>query len=142
MSTGSHILDVLQACVILTWSFYAEAKWIEVWIFAGFQIRASVPLRLNFPGTFSTHCSTSPGAYLPPPRDNRDLELRRRTLWMAVALDRLASVGGWAHALPKQWIATEFPLRKVDFEADYPTEVRTHLSDRILCINHFPESPP
>ena len=61
---------------------------------------------------------------------------------MAIALDRLASVGGWAHALPKQWIATEFPLRMVDFEIDYPPEVRIHTDNRFLYMNFWLEFHP
>ncbi|KAF9240865.1 hypothetical protein BU15DRAFT_87440 [Melanogaster broomeanus] len=53
------IFAVVQACILLSWYFYQEGRWVEIWVFAGFQTRIAVPLRLNYPGTFSTH-----GSYL------------------------------------------------------------------------------
>lgn len=115
MASGAEIFSVLQACIILSWYFYAEGRWVEVWIFAGFQTRVAVPLRLNHPGTFSSHGSGSPGAYLDPPKNDQDLEMRRRTWWMAIVFDRIASVGGWLHGIEYRHIATELPLRSEDF---------------------------
>lgn len=91
---------------------------MEVWIFAGFLTRVAVPLRLNYPGTFTTHGNNSPGAYLAPPRDFRDLESRRRTWWMTIVFDRIASVGGWIHAVDERDLGTELPLRNCDFESE------------------------
>ncbi|KAG5342378.1 hypothetical protein C0989_002213 [Termitomyces sp. Mn162] len=108
----------MQACILLSWYFYQEGRWVEVWIFAAFQTRVAVPLRLNYPGTFSTHGNNSPGAYLPPPKDLRDLESRRRTWWMTILFDRIASVGGWIHAIDERDLGTELPLRIQDFESE------------------------
>jgi hypothetical protein len=91
MASGEDIFPVLQACILLCWYFYQEGRWVEVWIFAGFLTRVAVPLRLNYPGTFTTHGNNSPGAYLAPPRDFRDLESRRRTWWMTIVFDRIGS---------------------------------------------------
>ncbi|KIM85323.1 hypothetical protein PILCRDRAFT_817327 [Piloderma croceum F 1598] len=118
MATGEEIFSVMQACIILSWYFYQEGRWVEVWIFAGFQTRVAVPLRLNYPGTFSTNGNNSPGAYLAPPKDFRDLESRRRTWWMTIVFDRIASVGGWIHAIDERDLGTEFPLRNEDFESE------------------------
>ncbi|KAH9486846.1 hypothetical protein JR316_0000911 [Psilocybe cubensis] len=97
----------------------AKGRWVEVWIFAAFQTRVAVPLRLNYPGTFSTHGNSSPGAYLAPPKDLRDLESRRRTWWMTIIFDRIASVGGWIHAVDERDLGTELPLRTADFESEH-----------------------
>ena len=118
MATGQDIFPVMQACIILSWYFYQEGRWVEVWIFAGFQTRVAIPLRLNYPGTFSSQGGATPGAYLPPPRDFKDLESRRRTWWMTIMFDRVVSVGGWLHGVDERDIGTEFPLRMVDFEQD------------------------
>ncbi|KAI0673525.1 hypothetical protein C8Q78DRAFT_969110 [Trametes maxima] len=115
MATGQDIFPVMQACIILSWYFYQEGRWVEVWIFAGFQTRAAVPLRLNYPGTFSAIGAT-PGAYLAPPKDLKDLESRRRTWWMTIMFDRIVSVGGWLHGVDEKDIGTELPLRRIDFE--------------------------
>ncbi|KAL5495283.1 hypothetical protein ACEPAI_746 [Sanghuangporus weigelae] len=120
MASGAHIFDVLQACIILSWYFYTEGRWVEVWIFSGFQTRVAVPLRLNHKGTFSTHGAGSPGAYLPAPKDHKELEMRRRTWWMSVVLDRIVSVGGWLHGVEYKHIATELPLRRTEFESELP----------------------
>ena len=118
MASGEDIFFVMQACILLSWYFYQEGRWVEVWIFAGFQTRVAVPLRLNYPGTFSTHGNNSPGAYLAPPKDMRDLESRRRTWWMTIMFDRIASVGGWIHAVDERDLGTELPLRTKDFESE------------------------
>lgn len=118
MATGQDIFPVMQACIILSWYFYQEGRWVEVWIFAGFQTRAAIPLRLNYPGTFSAIGAASPGAYLAPPKDLKDLESRRRTWWMTVMFDRIASVGGWVHGIDERDIGTELPLRRIDFDVE------------------------
>jgi hypothetical protein len=123
MASGEDIFSVMQACILLSWYFYQEGRWVEVWIFAAFQTRVAIPLRLNYPGTFSTHGNNSPGAYLAPPKDLRDLESRRRTWWMTIIFDRIASVGGWIHAVDERDLGTELPLRTSDFESE--VSVRT-----------------
>lgn len=69
------VLPWISSCVL---GFVAK-----VWIFAAFQTRVAIPLRLNYPGTYTTQGRNAPGAYLPPPKDIRELEARRRT-WYAV----------------------------------------------------------
>lgn len=118
IATGEDILQVVQACNLLSWYFYQEGRWVEVWIFAGFQIRVAIPLRLNYPGTFSTQSDALASAYLAPPKDVRDLETRRRTWWMAIIFDRIVSAGGWVHAIDEKDIGTELPLRGEDFCAE------------------------
>ncbi|KIM48115.1 hypothetical protein M413DRAFT_439826 [Hebeloma cylindrosporum] len=133
MASGEDIFSVMQACILLSWYFYQEGRWVEVWIFAAFQTRVAVPLRLNYPGTFSTHGNNSPGAYLAPPKDLRDLESRRRTWWMTIIFDRIASVGGWIHAVDERDIGTELPLRTDDFESESP--IPSNPQD--LCSSDF-----
>ncbi|OJT03012.1 hypothetical protein TRAPUB_6355 [Trametes pubescens] len=139
MATGQDIFPVMQACIILSWYFYQEGRWVEVWIFAGFQTRAAVPLRLNYPGTFSAIGASSPGAYLAPPKDLRDLECRRRTWWMTVMFDRIVSVGGWLHGVDERDIGTELPLRRIDFEAgaNVPPNPQDMFTDDVF-VRHPP----
>ncbi|KAL1951612.1 hypothetical protein VTO73DRAFT_761 [Trametes versicolor] len=139
MATGQDIFPVMQACIILSWYFYQEGRWVEVWIFAGFQTRAAVPLRLNYPGTFSAIGASSPGAYLAPPKDCRDLECRRRTWWMTVMFDRIVSVGGWLHGVDERDIGTELPLRRIDFEAgaNVPPNPQDMFTDDVF-VRHPP----
>ncbi|OSX67451.1 hypothetical protein POSPLADRAFT_1176282 [Postia placenta MAD-698-R-SB12] len=140
MATGQDIFQVLQACLLLSWYFYQEGRWVEVWIFAGFQARVAVPLRLNYPGTFSAQSSNAPGGYLPPPRDFRDLEARRRTWWMTVMFDRIVSMGGWVHSIDQRDIGTEFPVRLIDFEADSGIASNPQdLASKEVFIRHPPE---
>ncbi|KAF5375241.1 hypothetical protein D9758_000188 [Tetrapyrgos nigripes] len=140
MASGEDIFSVMQACIILSWYFYQEGRWVEVWIFAGFQTRVSVPLRLNYPGTFSTHGNNSPGAYLAPPKDLRDLESRRRSWWMTILFDRIASVGGWIHAVDERDLGTELPLRNEDFESEIPIPSNPQdLATPDVFIRHPPQ---
>ncbi|KAG2023389.1 nuclear protein [Coprinopsis cinerea AmutBmut pab1-1] len=140
MASGEDIFSVMQACILLSWYFYQEGRWVEVWIFAGFQTRVAVPLRLNYPGTFSTHGNNSPGAYLAPPNDLRDLESRRRTWWMTILFDRIASVGGWIHAVDERDLGTELPLRTEDFESGRQIPSNTqHLGQADVYTRHPPQ---
>ncbi|KAI9445291.1 hypothetical protein H4582DRAFT_2108984 [Lactarius indigo] len=111
MASGEDIFAVMQALCL-------TGRWVEIWVFAGFQTRTAIPLRLNYPGTFARQSGGSPGAYLAPPKDPLDLELRRRTWWMAVLFDRIVSVGGWVHGIDERDIGTELPLRSLDFETN------------------------
>ncbi|XP_006454415.1 hypothetical protein AGABI2DRAFT_214436 [Agaricus bisporus var. bisporus H97] len=140
MASGEDIFSVMQACILLSWYFYQEGRWVEVWIFAAFQTRVAIPLRLNYPGTFSTHGNNSPGAYLAPPKDLRDLESRRRTWWMTIIFDRIASVGGWIHAVDERDLGTELPLRTVDFESELAVPSNPQdLSTPDVFIRHPPQ---
>ena len=77
-----------------------------------------MPLRLNYPGTFTATGASNPGAYLAPPKDLQELESRRRTWWMTIMFDRIVSVGGWLHGVDERDIGTEFPLRRIDYETN------------------------
>ncbi|KAI0932008.1 hypothetical protein AcV5_004643 [Taiwanofungus camphoratus] len=140
MASGQDIFPIIQACMLLCWYFYQEGRWVEVWIFAGFQTRVAIPLRLNYPGTFASLGVNSPGAYLPPPKDFKDLELRRRTWWMTIMFDRIVSVGGWVHGMDERDIGTEFPVRGVDFaeEANVSSNPQ-YLSSKGAFTRHLPQ---
>ncbi|EIN14198.1 hypothetical protein PUNSTDRAFT_58483 [Punctularia strigosozonata HHB-11173 SS5] len=141
MASGQDIFDVMQACIILSWYFYQEGRWVEVWIFAGFQTRVAIPLRLNYPGTFTTQGNASPGAYLAPPRDMLDLECRRRAWWMTMIFDRIVAVGGWLHSVDERDIGTELPLRNEDFltiEAHVPSNPQD-LASKDVFVWHPPQ---
>ncbi|KIO25598.1 hypothetical protein M407DRAFT_25078 [Tulasnella calospora MUT 4182] len=115
IATGQNIFSVLLASIVLSWWFYSEGRWVEVWSHAGFLTRVSIPLGLNFPGTHRSH-NASP--YLAPPRNPTDLEERRRAWWMCIMFDRIVSVGGWPHSIDGRDVGTEPPLQRVDFEAE------------------------
>ncbi|KAK7040527.1 hypothetical protein R3P38DRAFT_2894913 [Favolaschia claudopus] len=121
MATGEEIFPIIQACILLCWYFFNEGRWVEVWIFAGFLTRVGIPLRLNYPGTFATHghVDHTPVSYLAPPGDFQELESRRRAWWMAIVFDRLASLGGWVHAVDERDLGTELPVRHADFESNF-----------------------
>ncbi|GJJ09515.1 hypothetical protein Clacol_003738 [Clathrus columnatus] len=140
MVSGDQIFSVLQASNILSWYLYAEGKWVEVWILAGFQTRVAVPLRLNYPGAHMKSVNNMQSGYLPPPKNTRELELRRRAWWMSLIFDRMASAGGWLHGINERDIGTELPLRAVDFESEYPVESNPqNLSNESTLIVHPPQ---
>lgn len=140
MATGEDIFQVVQACIILSWYFYQEGRWVEAWVFAGFQTRVSIPLRLNYPGTFCTHGHALTAGYLPPPKDFRDLETRRRTWWMSIVFDRIVAAGGWTHSIDERDIGTELPLRGEDFDAEHliPNNPQ-NMSTEDFFTTHFPK---
>jgi hypothetical protein len=119
MSNGQNIFDVWQACVILSWWFYSEGRWVEVWVQAGFQTRAVIPLALNYLGLVKRGPDGAEvkNPYLAPPRSNHDAETRRRAWWMSIMFDRIVSVGGWLHSVDERDIGTELPLAAAHYEA-------------------------
>jgi hypothetical protein len=120
MSHGENIFQVWQACIILSWWFYCEGRWVEVWIQAGFQTRAAIPLGLNYLGMVKRgpDGNVVRNAYLEPPKGLRELEARKRAWWMALMFDRIVSVGGWLHSVDERDIGTELPLRALEYELE------------------------
>jgi len=43
---------------------------------------------------------------------------------MTIVFDRIASVGGWLHAVDERDLGTELPLRNEDFESEVRTSLR------------------
>ena len=120
MSHGENIFQVWQACIILSWWFYCEGRWVEVWIQAGFQTRAAIPLGLNYLGMVKRgpDGNVVRNAYLEPPKGLREFEARKRAWWMALMFDRIVSVGGWLHSVDDRDIGTELPLRALEYELE------------------------
>jgi len=59
---------------------------------------------------------------------------------MTIVFDRIASVGGWIHAIDERDLGTEFPLRNQDFESEQfvpsnPQDIVTH----DVFIQHPPQ---
>jgi len=96
------------------------------------------PLQLNYP---NTHPKRQQSVYLEPPRNDRDLELRRRAWWMALVFDRLVSAGGWLHAVDERDIGTELPLRQLDFDSDDIFHVGSN-PQSLLAPGFFTSHPP
>lgn len=119
MSNGQNIFDVFQACIILSWWFYSEGRWVEVWVQAGFQTRAVVPLALNYLGLVKRGADGQPvrNPYLAPPKGSLETEERRRAWWMSIMFDRIVSVGGWLHSVDERDIGTELPMTYANFDA-------------------------
>src|ERR1700761_5362822 len=66
---------------------------------------------------------------IPQPRDWPEREERRRTLWMAFAEDRYASIGtGWPMTIDERDIMTDLPASEEAFEMSKP-EKTTSLAD-------------
>jgi hypothetical protein len=119
MSNGQNIFDVFQACIILSWWFYSEGRWVEVWVQAGFQTRAVIPLGLNYLGLVKRgpDGAVVRNPYLAPPRSEFETETRRRAWWMSIMFDRIVSVGGWLHSVDERDLGTELPLTLANYEA-------------------------
>lgn len=134
MSHGENIFQVWQACIILSWWFYCEGRWVEVWIQAGFQTRAAIPLGLNYLGMVKRgpDGNVVRNAYLEPPKGLRELEARKRAWWMALMFDRIVSVGGWLHSVDERDIGTELPLRALEYEH----EVLFGLIPTLMTVPH------
>lgn len=56
---------------------------------------------------------------------------------MTIVFDRIASVGGWLHAIDERDLGTELPLRNEDFESEVgymPTCIFISLNEPIFYI--------
>ncbi|KAG8811590.1 hypothetical protein FRC19_003714 [Serendipita sp. 401] len=141
MSNGQNIFDVWQACIILSWWFYSEGRWVEVWIQAGFQTRAVIPLGLNYLGLIKRgpDGQAVKNPYLAPPKSHLETETRKRAWWMSILFDRIVSVGGWLHSVDERDIGTELPLSYAHYEAmiDMPPNPQTLHSDSVYTRHPF-----
>lgn len=153
MSNGQNIFDVFQACVILSWWFYSEGRWVEVrlfflqsygfradrcvqvWIQAGFQTRAIVPLGLNYLGLIKRGPDGAPvkNPYLAPPKNAHETETRRRAWWMSILFDRIVSLGGWLHSVDERDIGTELPLTYARYDAAVRSIFGVHAHELTPC---------
>ncbi|KAG8804854.1 hypothetical protein FRC17_005895 [Serendipita sp. 399] len=81
---GTSVFQGLQSIVILTWYYYAHARWVEVWLYTSKALRYAVPMGLN---TTPTHGpllrSWTMPSILGPPKDAIEAEMRRTTFWLA-----------------------------------------------------------
>lgn len=141
MSNGQNIFDVFQACMILSWWFYSEGRWVEVWVQAGFQTRAVIPLGLNYLGLVKRGADGAPvkNPYLAPPKSLHETETRRRAWWMSIMFDRIVSVGGWLHSVDERDIGTELPLTSANYEAGVCSLIcvqftKLTLGHRVRCL--------
>ncbi|EJT97771.1 hypothetical protein DACRYDRAFT_84104 [Dacryopinax primogenitus] len=129
---GLHLVENFQAITILGWYWFAQARWVELWIWSGVALRQAVPLGLNvsdeIPTTLNRSGKTALLPSLPDTVEGRiDMEMRRNTFWAAYLLERYACASAtWANSLDEQDISTELPICQADWEQgiklEYPRQ--------------------
>jgi hypothetical protein len=66
-----HIRLLIPAIVVLTWYYYAHARWVEVWLYTAKAMRYAVPMGLNVTSTHGPLLrSWTMPSILAPPRDH------------------------------------------------------------------------
>ncbi|KAG8813066.1 hypothetical protein FRC19_002689 [Serendipita sp. 401] len=140
---GTSVFQGLQSIVVLTWYYYAHARWVEVWLYTSKALRYAVPMGLN---TTPTHGpllrSWTMPSILGPPKDAIEAEMRRTTFWLAYCYERWqAASTGWAMALDDEDISQVLSLPLKDFEAGLSLlpELRQRISTPRMLTLHIPE---
>ncbi|KZO96296.1 hypothetical protein CALVIDRAFT_537467 [Calocera viscosa TUFC12733] len=140
---GLHLVENFQAITILGWYWFAQARWVELWIWSGVALRQAVPLGLNvsdeIPTTLNRSGKTALLPSLPDSEEGRiDAEMRRNTFWSAYLLERYACASAtWANSLDEQDISTELPICQMDWEQGTQLEVpRQRLGTPDLLTSH------
>ncbi|KDQ09047.1 hypothetical protein BOTBODRAFT_69421 [Botryobasidium botryosum FD-172 SS1] len=136
-ATGRMNFQIHVASIIIAWWLYHQGRWSDAWSLVGSITRTSLGFGLNSPGTHPSRPESAP--YFSPAKDNTDLEMRRRVMWMSVILDRVISVGQWAHSMGEEIIGTEFPLCNVDYDRQNAiTKNPQSLSTGSALTTHIP----
>ena len=113
-----RVCSLIIAIVVLTWYYYAHARWVEVWLHTSKALRYAVPMGLN---TTPTHGpllrSWTMPSILGPPKNAIEAEMRRTTFWLAYCYERWqAASTGWAMGLDDEDISQVLSLPQEDFE--------------------------
>ncbi|KAL5120299.1 hypothetical protein ACEQ8H_001857 [Pleosporales sp. CAS-2024a] len=102
-----------QAWVLICTYEFKQMYFPRAWLSAGRAVRLAQMMqlhRLDGVGLDVKQC-------LPPPKDWTEREERRRTFWMAFAVDRYASIGtGWPMTIDERDITTNLPASENAFE--------------------------
>lgn len=102
----------------------------RAWLSAGRAVRLSQMMqlhRLDGVGLDVKQC-------LLPPKDWTEREERRRTFWMAFAIDRYASIGtGWPMTIDERDVVTNLPASEEAFDKSRP--MATGTLDQVLSPN-------
>ncbi|GJE87922.1 Zn(II)2Cys6 transcription factor [Phanerochaete sordida] len=117
---GESLLENSQARIMLTWFYFAQAKWIDSCLSSAMTMRACVTMALHscppFIGLSATPTERPPSV-LPPARSVHEDELRRNNFWIAYSLDRQAGAGhAWPMNIDDLDISQLFPLRQDQWE--------------------------
>ncbi|KAB5593533.1 hypothetical protein CTheo_2999 [Ceratobasidium theobromae] len=121
--TGKRLLEGLQAIICVCWCH----SWADLWIMSGTAMRLSIPLGLcgargydeilwgpNFGDTYPNFKEN----ILPPTSDFVELEIRKRTFWMAFLTDRIhCAATAWPGALDELDVGQSLPYPLEMFEA-------------------------
>lgn len=71
----THLL-LTAAIVVLTWYYYAHARWVEVWLYTAKAMRYAVPMGLNVTSTHGPLLrSWAMPSILAPPKDHIEVSL-------------------------------------------------------------------
>lgn len=140
---GTKVFQGLQSIVVLTWYYYAHARWVEVWLHTSKALRYAVPMGLN---TTPTHGpllrSWTMPSILGPPKNAIEAEMRRTTFWLAYCYERWqAASTGWAMGLDDEDISQVLSLPQEDFNngRTLHPELRQRISTPRMLTLHIPE---
>lgn len=117
LSMGEHLFEVLQASIILTWYYWAHARWCDVYLASSCVMRLSVAEGLCSCPPFHTIAnSTRPLSLLPRATTVIEDEMRRNAFWLAYCAERLHGCGnGWALCLDDMDVSQLLPIRGDQF---------------------------
>ncbi|EKM55966.1 uncharacterized protein PHACADRAFT_256950 [Phanerochaete carnosa HHB-10118-sp] len=120
MDSATNLFENSQARIMLTWFYFAQAKWIDSCLSSAMSLRACTTMGLNTCIPFiglSTQPMERPPSILAPAKSVIEDEMRRNNFWIAYSLDRESGAGhSWAMNIDDQDVSQLFPLPKDQWE--------------------------
>ncbi|KDQ63649.1 hypothetical protein JAAARDRAFT_148211 [Jaapia argillacea MUCL 33604] len=112
-SMGENLFEIMQARIVLSWYYWAQARWCDVYTSSALSLRGAVTAGLSSCPPFHTIAKTTrPLSIIPRAATVIEDEMRRNAFWLAYAIERLHGCGnGWALSLDDLDVSQLLPVR-------------------------------
>lgn len=111
-----------QAWILISTYEFKQMYFPRAWVSVGRAVRLAQMMQFHRIDGVGLDVKQT----IPPPKDWTEREERRRTFWMAFAVDRYASIGtGWPMTIDERDILTNLPASDEAFEKSKPMPTST-----------------
>ncbi|KAI5802759.1 fungal-specific transcription factor domain-containing protein [Pyronema domesticum] len=120
-------METVQGGIYLCLRMFGCAEMSEMWMFLGSVWRMCLPM--GFHQIDGNHNSCNP-KFSPEPRNELELEERRRTVWAIYILDRLTSISvPWTMSVVDSEFCVNFPVSEEAFQNGSMANIETMVVD-------------
>jgi len=110
---GQFTVQAVQGGIYLCLRMFGLAQMSQMWIFLGSVWRMCSPLGLD-----RIDSNSAFGGFLPEPRNELEIEERRRTVWAIFILDRLSTTSvSWPVCIDDSQFNVNFPVSEEVFQS-------------------------